>query len=127
MLHLAQNDGTPNCAGMTRRTALKAGFLGLLGLSQADLFRLRAESPSTATEEKSVILLWLDGGPSQLETYDPKPEAPSEYRGPWGVTKTKVPGIQLSEILPHHARHAEGIVGPLQREHRHLDARQLAA
>src|SRR6185312_12500031 len=53
---------------------------------------------------------WLDGGPSQLETYDPKPEATSEYRGPYGVIDTNVPGIRISEMLPHHARHADKMV-----------------
>src|SRR5437588_10659269 len=110
MLHLVHGTGGRNCAGMTRRTALKAGFLGVLGLTQADLLRLRAESPTETANDKAVILLWLDGGPSQLETYDPKPDAPSEYRGPWGVTKTNVPGIQISEILPRHARHADKMV-----------------
>ena len=103
MLQLLHGTGGRNCAGMTRRTALKAGFLGLLGLSQADLFRLRAESPA-ATEDKAVILLWLDGGPSQLETYDPKPDAPSEYRGPFRPIATSVPGLRVSELLPEQAR-----------------------
>src|SRR6266550_3914759 len=99
MLHLVHGTGGRNCAGMTRRTALKAGFLGLLGLTQADLLRLRAESGTASSNDKAVILLWLDGGPSQLETYDPKPDAPAEYRGPFGTIKTNVPGIHLSETL----------------------------
>lgn len=109
MLHLVHGKPARNCAGMTRRTALKAGFLGVLGLTQADALRLRAES-ALRSDDRAVILLWLDGGPSQLETYDPKPEAPAEYRGPWGATKTNVPGIHISEILPHHARHADKMV-----------------
>lgn len=100
--------GTPyrNCAGISRRTALKAGFLGLAGLTQADLNVLRAEG-SAARNGKSVILMWLDGGPSQLETYDPKPEAPAEYRGPWGAIPTNVPGMFVSESLPLHAKFAD--------------------
>jgi uncharacterized protein (DUF1501 family) len=94
---------------MSRRTALKAGFLGLMGLSLPDLLRLRAEN-STAKKDTAVILLWLDGGPSQLETYDPKPEAPAEYRGPYGAIRTNVPGIRISETLPLHARHADKMV-----------------
>src|SRR6187399_1912957 len=101
MLQIQQNDAARNCQGISRRSALKAGFLGLMGLTLPDLFRLRAASPPTS-KNKSVILLWLDGGPSQLETYDPKPEAPSEYRGPWGALKTNVPGIFVSESLPLH-------------------------
>ena len=106
MLQLQHGPPARNCRGLTRRTALKAGFLGLLGLSLPDLLRLRAEG-SASDRDTAVILLWLDGGPSQLETYDPKPEAPAEYRGPFAAIQTSVPGIRLSEMLPHHARHAD--------------------
>ena len=92
--------------GSSRRTILKAGTLGALGLSAADMFRLKAEG-KTKPNDKSVILIWLDGGPSQFETYDPKPEAPSDYRGPWGDIKTNVPGIRISEMLPQQAKHAD--------------------
>lgn len=106
MLQIQQVSGGANCQGVSRRTALKAGFLGLAGLTLADLHRLRAEG-AAQKNDKSVILIWLDGGPSQLETYDPKPDAPVEYRGPFGVVKTNVPGIVLSETLPEHAKHAD--------------------
>ncbi len=108
---LAIQEGAPgrNCQGMTRRTALKAGFLGMAGLSLPKLLRMRAEGAASA-RDTSCILIWLDGGPSQLETYDPKPEAPSEYRGPWGAINTNVPGIRLCEMLPQHARHADKMV-----------------
>lgn len=109
MLKLQQGSAAANCQGGSRRTALKAGFLGLLGLSQADLLRLRAEG-TAAKNNKSVILLWLDGGPSQLESYDPKPEAPVEYRGPWDAIQTNVPGMDVSGILPLHAKHADKMV-----------------
>ncbi|OAI48405.1 hypothetical protein AYO44_07160 [Planctomycetaceae bacterium SCGC AG-212-F19] len=105
MLQIQQGSPARNCQGITRRSALKAGFLGLLGLSLPDLLRLRAASD--AANDTSVILLWLDGGPSQLESYDPKPEAPAEYRGPFGAIDTNVPGIRISESLPCHARHAD--------------------
>lgn len=72
----------------------------------ADLARLQAET-NTKDTGKSVILLWLDGGPSQFETYDPKPEAPSTVRGPWGSIKTNVSGIDFSEMLPLQAKHAD--------------------
>jgi hypothetical protein len=106
MLQIQQGRAWRNCQGLSRRTALKAGFFGLAGLTLPDLLRARAENGASRAN-KSVILLWLDGGPSQLETYDPKPEAPAEYRGPYGVIRTRVPGIQISETLPHHARHAD--------------------
>ncbi len=54
--------------------------------------------------DRSVILIWLDGGPPQHETYDPKPEAPAEFRGPLKAISTAVPGAQVSELLPNHAR-----------------------
>jgi uncharacterized protein (DUF1501 family) len=95
--------------GISRRSALKAGFLGLSGLSLADLLRWRAQGAATP-RDTAVILIWLDGGPSQLETYDPKPDAPAEYRGPFKAIQTRVPGIQLCEMLPHHARHADQMV-----------------
>jgi hypothetical protein len=94
---------------MSRRTAIKAGFLGLSGLSLADLIRLRAQGAATK-KDTAVILIWLDGGPSQLETYDPKPDAPSDYRGPYGAIATNVPGIFISDILPLHAQHADKMV-----------------
>jgi hypothetical protein len=108
MLHLPHGRPTRNCQGITRRTALKAGFLGLSGLTLPDLLRLRAQGAAARTDT-ACILLWLDGGPSQLESYDPKPEAPAEYRGPFGTIQTKLPGVRVSEVLPHHARHADKI------------------
>src|SRR5579872_2210589 len=109
MLEIRHGSHARNCQGMARRTALKAGFLGLSGLSLADLFRLQALGAATR-KETAVILIWLDGGPSQLETYDPKPDAPSDYRGPYGAIATNVPGIFVSDILPLHAQHADKMV-----------------
>ena len=109
MLLLQNGRGSFTCRGVSRRSAIKAGFLGLLGLTSADLLRLRAEG-GAKRNGKSVILLWLDGGPSHLETYDPKPEAPREYRGPWGAIETNVSGIRISEQLPEHAKHADKMV-----------------
>lgn len=108
MLEIHHGVTGKNCQGMTRRSALKAGFLGLLGLTQADV--LRAQERVRPSRRKSVILMWLDGGPSQLETYDPKPEASTEYRGPYGVIRTNVPGIIISDILPRHAQHMDKMV-----------------
>lgn len=109
MLTVAGGAGKPNCQGCSRRAALKAGFLGLSGLGLADLLRMQARGAATSTG-KSVILIWLDGGPSQLETYDPKPEAPADYRGPFGAIATNVPGMIVSEALPLHAAHADKMV-----------------
>jgi len=109
MFQVQQGRMARNCQGMSRRSALKVGFLGLMGLSLPELFRLRAAG-AAQDRGTACILLWLDGGPSQLETYDPKPEAPAEYRGPFGAIATNVPGIRISETLPRHARHADKMV-----------------
>lgn len=106
MLQLHSGSTGRNCQGQTRRAALKAGLLGVTGLSLADVLKLRAEGRAKPTN-KSVILIWLDGGLSQLESYDPKPESPVEYRGPFGVTATNVPGVTISDILPEHAKRAD--------------------
>src|SRR5262249_8450250 len=89
--------------GVTRRCFLQAGALGLAGLSLGDMLRAQAQGAAVASE-LSVILVWLDGGPPQHETYDPKPHAPTEFRGPLRAIDTAVPGVQVSELLPEHAR-----------------------
>src|SRR5947209_4662474 len=86
-----------------RRSFVKAGVLGTAGLSLAELLRLeaRAGGPAAASGRRpSAIILWMRGGPSHLDTWDPKPGAPAEYRGEFGVRATKVPGILLSDLLP---------------------------
>jgi len=91
--------------GVSRRDTLRLGTLGALGLSLVDWFRLRASADqSLLPKAKACILLWLDGGPSHLEMFDPKPEAPAEVRGPFASIATATPGIQLSELLPRTAR-----------------------
>jgi len=103
MLTLLSGPASRNCAGVTRRAALKAGFLGVAGLSLPNFLRARESSGSVGSGEKSVILIWLDGGPSQLETFDPKPDAPVEFRGPFGIARTRTPGVYLSELMPRLA------------------------
>jgi uncharacterized protein (DUF1501 family) len=93
-------------AGMDRRSLLRAGMLGALGLSLPDLLRMesRAHAQGKPTrKQSSVVILWMRGGPSQHETWDPKPNAPAEYRGPLGSIATKVPGIRICELLPKSA------------------------
>lgn len=103
MLRLSGGKQSANCAGMTRRSFLQAGYLGLAGLSLADLYRLRAAG---AAEKKKTacILIWLDGGPPQHETYDPKPEAPEDYRGAYTAIDTSVPGLRFCELMPEQAK-----------------------
>jgi uncharacterized protein (DUF1501 family) len=95
------------CDGVSRRGFLKVGSLGFTGLTLADALRAGASASNgtgPSVPAKSVILIWLDGGPPQHETYDPKPEAPAEFRGPLKAISTAVPGVQVSELLPNHAR-----------------------
>ena len=90
------------CDGVARRAFLKAGCLGLGGLSLADILCRRAEA-AKAAKKTSVIFVELAGGPTQFETYDPKPSAPIEYRGPFGVVQTSVPGVVFSELMIEQA------------------------
>ena len=87
---------------MDRRGFVKTGALGLGGLSLANLMRLEAgvKDRAKVSNEKSVIILWKRGGASQHETWDPKPDAPKEYRGSFGAMRTKVPGTQICDLLP---------------------------
>jgi uncharacterized protein (DUF1501 family) len=82
-----------------RRDFLKAGVLGAAGLSLGTLLRSEARAQTNA-RRPSVILLWMRGGPSHIDMWDPKPDAPAEYRGEFGTIPTSVPGIQLSDMLP---------------------------
>ena len=83
-----------------RRAVLTAGGLGLFGLSLADVLRAKAEP---RRRDVSCIVLWLDGGPSHFETFDPKPAAAEAVRGPYGVVQTPVPGVLFSELMPETA------------------------
>ena len=100
--------GERTCDGVSRRTFLKVGSLALGGLSLPWLLRQRAATAGTAaahgTSRKSVILLWLAGGPSHIDMYDLKPNAPAEIRGEFKPIATNVPGIQIGEHLPRQAR-----------------------
>jgi uncharacterized protein (DUF1501 family) len=97
------------CPGpVGRRDFLRIGLTGFSTLTLPGLLRLRAEAaPARAPKSRSVILVWLRGGASHLETYDPKPDAGSDYRGVFGTLRTNVPGTHVSELLPLHARIAD--------------------
>ncbi|MHC5539461.1 DUF1501 domain-containing protein, partial [Singulisphaera rosea] len=86
----------------SRREFLRAGLVGMGSLSLPGLLQLRAEAAPTQ-ERKAVILVWLRGGCSHLDTYDPKPEAPSDFRGPFAPLDTKTSGLRLTELLPLQA------------------------
>ena len=93
-----------DCGRITRRAAIGVGSISVLGLSLADLFRMQASAADQKPPRaKSIILLWLWGGPSHLDTFDMKPKAPVQYRGPYSPVATSVSGIQICELLPHLA------------------------
>lgn len=118
-----------NCAGMPRRDFIQLGLGGLLGAGFGDLLRLEAGSVSAAKAAASrgvpgqkasagaapggkpvnCILIWLDGGPSHYETFDPKPGAPSDIRGSFQDIATAVPGIRFSEAVPELAKVADKV------------------
>ncbi len=94
--------------GSSRRSVLHVGGLTALGLSVGDWFDAREVSASVLEPTaKSCILIWLDGGPSHLETFDLKPDAPSEVRGPFSPISTNVPGMKICEHLQHTAKVAD--------------------
>jgi hypothetical protein len=100
-----KSGASQSCDGITRRNALKVGSLATLGLGLPGL--LRAEASKPTTREMSCILIWLQGGLSHIDSFDPKPDAPAEIRGEFGVIDTNVPGIKLTEHLPKLAMHQD--------------------
>jgi hypothetical protein len=108
MFRILGQTGT-ECTGLTRRSFVQAGVLGGLGLGE--FFKLQAQTPHPDTgsggrgeRNRSVILVWLSGGPGHMETWDPKPDAPDQYRGPLGAIRTTLPGVLLGELMPGQAR-----------------------
>lgn len=91
-----------------RREFLRVGLTGLGSLTLPELLALRATaSTAPARERRALIVVWLQGGASHLETYDPKPDAPREIRGPYGSIATRSEGVRVSELLPLHAKVAD--------------------
>src|SRR5947209_1668282 len=111
MLRLELPRGVRHCDGLTRREILRAGALGLGGLTLPGLLRLQqtaAASPAARpARARSVILLFLSGGPSHLDMWDLKPDAPEEIRGTFRPTATSVPGVHICEHLPRTAALAD--------------------
>lgn len=95
------------CQGLTRREVLRIGGLGLAGLTLPAWLKSQANPGQSGRRDVSCIFLWLDGGPSHFETFDPKPDAPDTIRGPYGAVRTNVPGTMVSELLPMLSRHMD--------------------
>jgi hypothetical protein len=92
--------------GISRRSFLRIGTLGLGGLTLADLMRLQGQGAARA-QAKSVILIYMAGGPSHIDTYDMKPAAPVDFRGEFNPIKTNVPGMDICELMPRQAAMAD--------------------
>ena len=105
MLNLISDRVQPKCDGSSRREFLQVGTLALGGLTLPDLLRARAAASEAGrpTSNKSVILLFLDGGAPQHETFDAKPDAPAEYRSIFGVTRTRLPGVLFGSPAAGHS------------------------
>jgi hypothetical protein len=104
MLTIWSNGRRSLCNGLTRRAFLSVGTLALGGISLAGLLRHQAPAAERKHTPKSVIMVYLPGGPSHIDLYDMKPDAPVEIRGEFKHAKTKVPGIDLCELMPQQAK-----------------------
>src|SRR5260221_25711 len=99
---------TQTCDGVTRRDFLHAGALGALGITLPQLLALRAAGAVKKDhDERSVIMIFNLGAPSQIDTFDPKPDAPAEIRGPFKEIRTAAPEIRITDLLPLHAKIAD--------------------
>jgi hypothetical protein len=107
MIKLDAHKSVHFCDGLKRRDFLHAGALGVLGLTLGDFLTLKALGSVRKDRDINCIMLFLVGAPSQLDTWDMKPQAPAEIRGPYKPIRTNVQGIQISEIFPRMARHAD--------------------
>ena len=109
MLRISAGRSAAYCDGISRRSFVQIGMAGMgsLGLSQFLAARSQATEQGRAGKNTSVILLWLDGGPGHMDTYDMEPDAPAEYRGIWNPIPTNVPGMEVTQLFPLHAQVAD--------------------
>jgi hypothetical protein len=97
------------CDGISRRSFVQLGVAGMASVGLPRILRAKDDSRQAGLPAKdtSVIMLWLDGGPSHMDLYDLKPEAPAEYRGIWNPIRTNVPGFEIGELFPRQAKVAD--------------------
>src|SRR4051812_11769878 len=101
MLKVTGNGSVTTCDGISRRDFLQVGTLGAIGLSMSKFAQLQAMGAvAKGNDEKSCIMIFNLGAPGQIDTWDMKPDAPREIRGPFKPIKTNNPDIQISEIFP---------------------------
>jgi hypothetical protein len=104
---MSSNQGRLPCRGPSRRDVLRIGSLGFLGLGLDDWFRIRATAAGSSggsSKVRNCILIWLAGGPSHIDTFDPKPDAAVDVRGEFKPIDTSVPGLKISEVFPNLAK-----------------------
>lgn len=106
-----------NCEGIHRRELLRVGSLGMAGLTLSNWSRAKAQSPTDFVRDKSIVILNLQGGPTQIETFDPKMTAPSEYRAMFGETRTSLSGVTFGSHFPRLAAMADRLA--IVRSYRH--------
>ena len=125
MLNFVGRGSAHTCDGTTRRDFLQVGSLGVAGLSLADYIEAKEQGQvADGHDERSCIMIFNLGAPSQLDTFDMKPDAPLEVRGPFKPISTSCGNYQLSEILP---KHADPLAEQLWRSADGADARMLAS
>jgi hypothetical protein len=109
MLNLWGSQFRSDCEGTSRRDFLRIGALGMTSLTLPGLLRLRqaAANQGRTTKDTSVIWVWLGGGPTHVETFDPKMDAPAEFRSMVGAVKTRLPGVQIGALFPEMAKRAD--------------------
>jgi len=109
MLELLFSRLTPTCSGMQRRDFLRLGLWGMTGLTMPRISQAQAQAAPSLPKDTSVIWLWLGGGPSQIETFDPKMDAPVEFRSTTGEVQTSLPGVTFGGTFPKLAARAHRI------------------
>ncbi len=107
MLRIESSGAFRNCEGVNRRNFLQVGTLGLTGWTLADSLAARSQAAVSTHDDAAVIWLWLGGGPTHIETFDPKLTAPSEYRSLTGEVSTSIPGITFGGTFPKLAQRAD--------------------
>ena len=112
MLRVESGISNPYCDGLSRRSFVQLGMAGMAGGAIPELLRAKTLTAATGAhknsgKQTSIIMIWIDGGLSHLDTYDMKPEAPEECRGIWKPIKTNVPGIDVTEMFPLQAKQAD--------------------
>lgn len=109
MLRINAGHSAMYCDGMSRRSFVQLGVAGLASVGLPQILRAKEASQDLGLPKKetSVILIWLDGGPSHMDLYDMKPNAPAEYRGIWNPIRTNVDGVEITELFPRQARNAD--------------------